>query len=289
MEALTRTDASAKNGHYFLLGRWTSLLEQCLRLLREKADAAYLYNDKFFQAKLRETIFNVEAFARQLASGDDLGALLAGASAEEFAENRFCEHASSFFKLRLYVLTRWIVGSENFMGDEDEAFVSSQFLDLFLERPDGTGPSLELRPLGVPSLDWLRDGEPGACFRLLDLCMQSLIDTCVVRELDFSEIERLGTGSGELERYKAGLEIGSPSETEAAKFWAEMAASLLSNSLAIDRALLLTLQMREFVAERLGGGITRRASDRESEGDSEESSECPSLGAPAFELGSREH
>jgi hypothetical protein len=68
--------------------------------------------------------------------------------------------------------------------------------------------------------------------------MTSLIEVCVLRKLDFFEIENLGMGSGKLELYRQrGYSAsGSASEQEAAQFWMELAASLLANAVAIERS-----------------------------------------------------
>jgi hypothetical protein len=221
----------SKKGRQFLLGRWTGLLEQCLKLLGEKFLASTANGDLFFDAKLKDTLHHLEKFCEQLASGWDLGG-------EEFADNRFCELAVNYFRLRLRLLSLWTGDGDYVLSPSEKKFVQKEYRKMFPRRPDGRGRSLEFRPLEIPSLGWLREGAARTCFRLVQLTMTSLIEVCVLRELDFFEIENLGMGSGKLELYRQrGYSAsGSASEQEAAQFWMELAASLLANAVAIERS-----------------------------------------------------
>lgn len=238
MEGRTREEWARQ----YLRGRWTCILEQCLKLLREKHLASCAHYNVFFAAKLEETLFHAEQFAQQMTTASS-GSLLAQGSDdfEECADNRFCELALSFFRLRMCLVCLWPFGGETEVSYETEVFVKREYHRMFLTRPDGRGRSLEYRPLQPPSLAWLREGE---CFRLLELNMESLIEACVLGELDFFEIENLGSGAGQLELAKQRSADGTATERDSAKFWKELAVSLLANVVDIDRALLVSEKKR---------------------------------------------
>ena len=274
MELSERTDVT----RVFLLGRWTSLLEQCLRLVGEKAAATRGFvAEKFFRVKNEETLFNTQKLCEDLASGSDLGASTAGANALDHAENRFCELAVDFFRLRLYLLSKVPIESEEELHPYDDEFAKSQFERMFRQRTDGRGLSLELRPLGLPSLNWLRDEVyPGSCFHLLYLCMESLLDSSATSQLNFAELANLGTHSAEVEGFERESEAGTLDEPKAAKFWIGMAASLLSDSLAVDRLLLVERRRRVRALSYSNSSLSSSAdTDTESEA-------CPPPAIPVF-------
>ncbi len=88
--------------------------------------------------------------------------------------------------------------------------------------------------------------------------MSLLIEESVTHKVDSFEIEDLGSGAGRLETYtknnvgnsnglleeeRSALNLDSDSakaeeEKDATKFWMELAASLLANSIKIDRKVL---------------------------------------------------
>jgi hypothetical protein len=146
-----------------------------------------------------------------------------------------------------------VFGEVDILEDDDNfKFVRSEYRQMFPKRSDGRGRSLESLPLGIPSLAWFREGSSsGSIFKLLDLAMSLLVQECVLKELDFFEIEDLGMGAGRLEKYRReNVELGSLEEKEATQFCRELAASLLANAIEIDRGAL----RRELVEyQRLAG------------------------------------
>ena len=249
----SKSEDTQTRSRQFLHGRWTCLLEQCLKLLGEKLTASCANDNLFFAAKLQETRLHATQFCQQLAEGSDLGAEASGtdSTADEFVDNRFCELAADFFRLRICLTCFWTFDGESEVSYSDELFVKREYHRMFVRRPDGRGRSLECRSLGAPSLGWLREGEAGACFRLLELNMQSLIGACVIGELDFFEIDNLGMGSGQLEVCRQAAVAGTATEKESAQFWKELAASLLANAVDIDRALLVGERTRQITARQV--------------------------------------
>lgn len=240
----------------FLLGRWTCQLQQCLKLLKERIQIFPRVTTKniFFIPKVEENLRNVEKFCRILLSNNtDAGLQQQQASfTQEQCWNRFCELAANYFRLRLYMATL-VFGEVDILEDDDNfKFVRSEYRQMFPKRSDGRGRSLESLPLGIPSLAWFREGSlSGSIFKLLDLAMSLLVQECVLKELDFFEIEDLGMGAGRLEKYRReNVELGSLEEKEATQFCRELAASLLANAIEIDRGAL----RRELVEyQRLAG------------------------------------
>ena len=105
--------------------------------------------------------------------------------------------------------------------------------------------------------------------------MESLLEAGTRSQLDFAELANLGMGSGEVERCWREAEAGTLDEPKAAKFWAGMAASLLSNSLAVDR-LLLVERRRRLRALRDSSSSTSSEEDCDGEGG------CPPPTLPVF-------
>jgi hypothetical protein len=162
--------------------------------------------------------------------------------------------------------------------DDTVKFIRSQYRQMFPKRKRGKrGRSIECLALSVPSTDWFRGGGGSSSisvFKLLDIFMSLLIEKSVTHEVDSFEIEDLGSGAGRLERYTktnvgegrrnssgnssnrlqlaaaaaeegSALDLDSDSkeskaeeEKDAADFWTELAASLLANSIEIDRKVL---------------------------------------------------
>lgn len=281
MELPERSVESPRGGRLFCLGRWITLLEQCLRLLGEKAASTRgFHHEKYFNAKREENLFNVVGLIERLSSGSDLGASTNGADVLDYAENQFCELAADYFRLKVFLLSRCPLEHEEELHPYEEAFAKRQFDWMFPKREDGSGLSLNFRPLGVPSLDWFRGGgEPGACFHLLDLAMESLVEVSASAQLDFAELANLGLGSAEVERLWGEAEAGTIFEPEAAKFWAGMAASLLSNTLAVDRLLLVDRRRRiRAIRDSPSSSSADEGDDNEDDGG------CPPPTLPVFSL-----
>lgn len=284
METSKRSDVllprDEDRGDLFLLGRRTCLLEQCLKLLVERFDSSIKNKDKFFRAKLKETLFHLQTFCEQLAEGSDLGASeepeSARATARDFAENRFSELAVDYFRLRLCLLCSWTFDEASSFSSFDETFIKREYACMFPKRTDGSGrPSLEYRNLAAPSLAWIKKG---SCFRLLDLHLKALVETCLTVQLDLFEIENLGMGAGEVEVFAKGLEDGSASEQDASRIWPEIAVALLANTVALDRLLLLGVRARR--EARIAAGSGEEREDEEDFREEEEADDDSSDSGP---------
>ena len=240
METPKSTDA-----RLFLLGRRTSVLEQALGLVAERYSLTLSSKaDVMFVAKLGETLFRVEEFCEELgrSSEGQEGAADRRWTVCREAEERFCELAVDYLRLRMHVRNFWTLWWEGRgMESDDEAFVSEEYKNLFVQLPGGIW-SLEHRPVEAPSLGWLRSASG---FKLLQLFMDSLLNVCVTAQLDFFEISNLGMGAERLELYGRGVEAGSASEREAFQFWMELVSSLMSSALAIERALFRSVTLNE--------------------------------------------
>lgn len=251
------SEIQCSSGYYCLLGRWSSFLELCSKSLWGR----YLSlpdgkdTDFMFNLKVQEMVYFAEQFSNQLAAGHVLGG---EGSVYDSITNRFCELAKNYFCLKLYLddLEREVVRtgvSPRGEHGEDESvdnmlFVVREFHEMCTgplrsRRVNSGQLSLEFYPLPPPSRDWVRGDKQVASFRLLELAMDSLIETCVLRELDFSELATLGMGSDRLGQFSNLVASSQPhqpavSENEGVRFWCELAASLLSNAVAMERALL---------------------------------------------------
>jgi hypothetical protein len=195
-----------------------------------------------FVAKLGETLFRVEEFCEELCRSSEEGAADRRSTVCREAEERFCELAVDYLRLRMHVRNFWTLWWEGRgMESDDEAFVAEEYKNLFVQLPGGIW-SLEHRPVEAPSLGWLRSASG---FKLLQLFMDSLLNVCVTAQLDFFEISNLGMGAERLELYGRGVEAGSASEREAFQFWMELVSSLMSSALAIERALFRSVTLNE--------------------------------------------
>lgn len=226
----------------FLLGRWTCQLQQCLKFLKERIliFPRVITKNLFFVPKIEENLRNVERFCSQILLSPNCCREEGGLDKEE-CWNRFCELSLNYFRLRLYMVTVVFGEADVFDDRENLRFARSEYLRMFPKRSDGRGRSLEYLPLKAPSLDWFREGSSfgGSVFKILELSMSLLVEECVLKELDFYEIEDLGMGAGRLEKYaREDVELGSLEEKEAVVFCRELAASLLANAVEIERNFL---------------------------------------------------
>jgi len=233
---------------YFFLGHYATLLECCVKTLRVK----FLASDKgtkdkiwMLRVKQNEIEHFCERFFVELRMLDNL----------EDAKNRWCELARMYFTIHL-LFDEATSGLEDDEVDDYERehrrFVRAEFKRLYKQENSSAGSGCLLRlsvELPPPSGDWF--DPPGAAFEIVEAEMNSLLDICVLEELDFTEISCLGSCSDMLKFYvdlysrctqpaPATAEENDKQENaqNAKRFWMEFAASMLANQVAIDRERL---------------------------------------------------